>query len=370
MPTIQTMFVVLSDLHFGRDLYDPPELPLINFSPVVKWLNKEESVSRYFEQKCLGHSIACVKKLPRYLQYLFRAAQDEGYEGNSFDLFILLGDQATIPDGQTYQFLRGYLTQDKYETHDADGGFYCAGLGLRPEQILAIPGNHDKLLRRDLDLYNFEFTTKLGLQDQVAPRGCTVVTREYRNREFVFVLLDASNYAAQELTLDSTSPGHLASGKLTKELYQQMGDKLRTLKEGRKVDHAQLRGSYMEATKILLVHYAVSLRKVIGVVRPSETVVPHDCEGLGESVAKLLTEFQIGMVLHGHLHSPALYNHDGVQVIAATTTTQQDAKNGFFLLKVFDNGELRAEHHVWNGAAFAADPAGSLNKLLVHAVAA
>jgi predicted phosphodiesterase len=120
----------------------------------------------------------------------------------------------------------------------------------------------------------------------------------------------------------------------------------------------------------MLVHYAVDTKKVIGSVKPSEVIVPHGCEGLDEAVAKLAKDFQVNVVIHGHLHSPALYNHSGAQVIACTTTTQQNGHRGFFLMKFLDTGELRVEHHVWNGAAFAADPNKSLNKPFVTGVAA
>jgi 3',5'-cyclic AMP phosphodiesterase CpdA len=192
--TVQAAFVVLSDLHFGRDLVDAAELPPLNLSRLVKWIGKEEEVAQFFEQKCLGHSTPCVKKLPRYLNYLLQEMRDEGFERSCFDLFILLGDQATIADAQSYKFLRGYLSQPEYESRGADGGTYCAGLNIaNPDQIIAIPGNHDKLLRADLSLYNSEFTKKIKLTDTIEKRGSAIAVRSIGGRDFVFILVDASN---------------------------------------------------------------------------------------------------------------------------------------------------------------------------------
>jgi hypothetical protein len=112
----------------------------------------------------------------------------------------------------------------------------------------------------------------------------------------------------------------------------------------------------------MLVHYAVDIKRLPRHKQWQESVLPHQCEGLDDLVSELRHKFQLGAVLHGHIHVPCLYNHDGAQVVSATTTFGQGGPNGFFVLKVLDTGEIRAEHHVWNGIRFAPDPDTSLNK--------
>ena len=158
--SIETMFLVLSDLHFGPDLYEPPEMALLSLSGMLGWVAKDTTVRNAFVKQCAGHDIACVKKLPFYLRFLISEAKNQGFERDTFDLCLLLGDQVTIPDARSYKFLRQYLTQQEYSTSDGYVDYRCSGLGLMGQQILAIPGNHDKLLRTNLDIYDREFNTR------------------------------------------------------------------------------------------------------------------------------------------------------------------------------------------------------------------
>ena len=147
--SIESMILVLSDLHFGCDLHLPPELPPLRVTRLAKWLRRESEVERFFERNCRGHSFACVTVLPRYLKSLLREARTEGFQEDTFDFCVLLGDQATVPDAEAYRFLREYLTSKHYGGY---GDVQCAGLGLSTDKILAIPGNHDKLLRTNGDV--------------------------------------------------------------------------------------------------------------------------------------------------------------------------------------------------------------------------
>jgi predicted phosphodiesterase len=360
---IESAFIVLSDLHFSNDLNEPPVTPLLDV-PVSPFGISEETVTRFFEKQCRGHFGPCVKKLPRYLRMLLWQLREDGFAGEKFDLLILLGDQSTLAHAKSYKFLREYICQTTYETNDGDGGTQrCCGLGISPADIMAIPGNHDKLLRSTLGLYNEEFTSKLGLIERVQPQRCTIAVRTFHDREFVFILIDPSTYCARDFTLDKDCRSHLAAGIVSDKLTEDVRTKLTLLENYGRLDaDVKLEKKFSEATKILLVHYAVDEKRFKSTLE--ELILPHGCEGLGSLVELLRNQFQLDMVLHGHLHVPLLYNYMGVQVVAATTATRVDEnrKTGFFLIKVFDTGNIVAEHHSWNGVAYAPDPNSALNR--------
>ena len=358
---IETAFVVLSDLHFGNDLYEGAGTPPLNVPVSIYGFDKK--VARFFESRCRGHFPPCVKKLSQYLGTLLWRLKRDGYQRDNFDLFILLGDQSTLTDERSYKFLREYLSQDEYETTDADGGGHsCLGLGIKPEMLLAIPGNHDKLLRSTLNLYRDEFSRKLELREEVREQRCSIAVRQFAGREFIFVIIDPSTYCIEDLKLDASSRDHLAAGNVSPELLEDVQIKLAAMRDSNKLDaDVKLETSFAEAMKVLLVHYAVDdARFGLGL---EELVLPHACEGLKALVDMLISEFQLGLILHGHLHSPLMYNYNGAQVISATTATRVDKgrKTGFYMIKVSQSGTVQAEHHLWTGIDYTLDPDRSLS---------
>lgn len=364
---IESIFLVLSDLHFGRDFHLPPELPPLEIMRMAKWFGKGKELTDFVEHNCGGHSFECVGMLPYYVNSLLRdVRENEGYvdeeHDDSFDLCVLLGDQATVPDPQSYTFLWQYLTQTRYTTAFEIG---CRGLGLAKDKILAVPGNHDKLLRSNLDIYHQAFTEKLGVP-RVDPGKCVLVHRRIWQHEFLFLLIDPSVYAPknEELIFDLRCRDHLACGRVTPELSKEIKQKLNAIRQGDHVDGVKLPCRYDDAIKVLLVHYAVDGSQLKGRPTWGETLLPHECIGLDKLVADLKTDFKFSLALHGHLHVPGLYRYHGVHVAAATTTSEKKGPNGFFVLKLLDTGEIRAEHHRWTGKTFAPDPEPSLNRPL------
>lgn len=364
--SVETMFLVLSDLHFSRDLYEAPEMPLVATSGMLRWLTSDVTLRNAFVKQCAGHDIACLKKLPSYLRFLISEAKIQGFERDAFDLCILLGDQVTIPDAKSYKFLREYLTQEEYKTSDGYVEYKCSGLGLLRNQILAIPGNHDKLLRTNLELYHREFSFPLELSPLLSPQDCGIAIRMFDHREYVFILVDASRYASEELRLDGACREHLAAGKITAELEAKIRDKLTCLKNNGVVDDKRLKGTYATAAKILLIHYPVDYERFKTPGDWQGRALPHDCEALPDMVQRMAREFELSTVLHGHLHKPMLYNYGGVQVVASTTAAQQGGDKGFHVLEISDDGQMHAEHHCWNGVAFAADPRDSVSGLVIE----
>src|SRR6266496_4614835 len=343
--SVDTTFLLLSDLHFGNDLFEAAGTQLLN----VPCFFSAQKLTTFFEERCRGHHLPCVKRLPRYLKLLLSDLKEEGYQGNEFDLLILLGDQSTLAHERSYKFLREYITQSLYETSDGDSKTSCSGLAIDPSNILAIPGNHDKLLRTSLNLYHDEFTRKVGIREKVRPQMCSIAIKRFAGREFVFILVEPSNYCKQDLKLGSDFRSHLAAGTVTKKLAEDLQIKLGILKQHGKLDaEVRLQGTFNDAVKILVVHYAVDDGQFSSGL---QKILPHECDGLGNLVKALQEQYQLSMAMHGHLHQPLIYNFNDVQVLSAGTATRVDkgAKTGFFVVKVLDSGTIRAEHHIWNG---------------------
>jgi predicted phosphodiesterase len=356
--SVETAILLLSDLHFGNDLPEAAGTQLLNVPAAFT------KVTPYFEARCKGHHAPCVTRLPRYLKVLLSGLKEEGHPGEKFDLLILLGDQSTLTHERSYKFLREYLTQEDYTTRDEYGGVHsCKGLHMDPSGILAVPGNHDKLLRKSLDLYHEEFSRKAKIKEEVRPQMCSIAVKSLAGREFIFILVEPSVYCKQDLKLGSDFRSHLAAGKVSEKLLEDVKIKLGMLREHGKLDaELKLSTKFNDAMKVLLVHYAVDESRF-----PSgldEMIVPHQCDGLGDLVNMMREEYDLSLALHGHLHHPLLYNFNGVQVVSATTATRADkpGKTGFFLLKVLDSGTIRAEHHVWTGVDYTPDPDKSLTR--------
>src|SRR5439155_19784149 len=104
----------------------------------------------------------------------------------AFDLCLLLGDQATMPTVESYRLLVRCLTKKQR----VEGTYiHSNGLGMSLGKLLAITGNHDKLLLSSLDLYNNSFGNSLQLLS-MPMNGVLLVKREFKGMEFHFIHLD------------------------------------------------------------------------------------------------------------------------------------------------------------------------------------
>lgn len=355
------VFLLLSDLHFGADLLAEAEGTLFS---TPTWLKvRDYRIQRFLGKRCVAHDINIVKSLPRYLKRLLEDLSEQGPTRDDFDLYLILGDMATRPCADSYHFLRNYLTRTEYETGDSELKHVCAGLNLRTDRLVAIPGNHDKLLLSDLQLYQKEFARRLDLPTAPGPQSCFFSHRRVHDHDFLFIQVEASKYASQDNTLDLSCREHLAGGEITPDLDQEIKTGLQQVKDGAKVDGIS-RDNFSRAMKILLVHYAVDTNRVAGSNHLEHLILPHACRGLEKLVSDL--DSDIDLVIHGHLHKAMLYKHGRVPVIAATTTTQRNpqGENGFFLVKFFRSGEVRAEHHRWLVTGFLRDDRAELSQIL------
>jgi calcineurin-like phosphoesterase family protein len=351
--SLKTAALVLSDLHFGADLLREAEVPPLQF-PWWRTL-LAPSVRRYMEAKCKAHDIGILLCLPLYLKKVLHQLRLEGLGESKFTFYLLLGDMSTYANGSSYVFLRQYLSQTHYSPQ---GLTKIQALDIPIDRLVMIPGNHDKLLRTNLDIYFQQFAGPLSFPGPL-PMRSFFLTKKAGDTEFLFILVDASVYASIAENLDLSAREHLAMGRVSEELTRDIQTKLDQLKRGTSVDAAELK-NYSQSRKILLVHYAVDDRAVLGSVLPrDELVLPHSCVGLDNLVKDLSRDLHL--VVHGHLHCARIYNHHGVKVISATTTTQKNSKNGFFVLKFYDSGDLITEHHKWTGSGFVLDESRDLN---------
>jgi DNA repair exonuclease SbcCD nuclease subunit len=214
-----------------------------------------------------------------------------------------------------------------------------AGLRIDPTRIIAIPGNHDKLLRKDLEEYDADFADPLKLPI-VEKQRSTIVISSIANRDVIFILVEANRYASEDGVLDPTCREHLASGLITDELEADVMDELDLLRQTGTAGEFSLATKFEETIKIMVVHFAVDLRQVHELPRVQESILPHECDGLDRLVQNVRSRFGLDLVVHGHLHKPALYQHARVPVLAVTTATQEDGENGFHIVKFSDTGEI------------------------------
>src|SRR5260370_34966939 len=184
--TLQAASVVCSDLHFGADLRQEAEVPPLQFP----WWRGglAPSVRRYMEAKCKAHDIGILLCLPFYLKRVLKELQREGFRSGKFDLYLLLGDLSTYANGSSYVFLRQYLSQAYYSPK---GLMKIQALDIPADKLAMIPGNNDKLLRTNLDLYFQQFAGFFGYSGP-PPTRSFFVTKNVSGIEFLFILVDAS----------------------------------------------------------------------------------------------------------------------------------------------------------------------------------
>lgn len=359
---LNAAFLILSDLHFGDDLLSESEGRL----PDLPWYLKrfDYKIKRFFDKRCAAHDIEIVTHLPRYLKLVSEELFGRRNDGKSFDACLLLGDVATQPTGAAFKFAARYLTEERYSTGDDLVKHECLGLGFPPDKIIVIPGNHDKLLQTDLSIFQKRFLNIVKIPEKPGPRQSFLRRLSVGNTEFLFILVDASRYASEANRIDRTYRKHLACGEIEPALHGELLEKLEKIKQGEEVDGIRI-PDYDGTFKILLIHYAIDAQRVMeNKDHLEDLVVPHECVGLEKLIGELRSH--LNLVLHGHLHIPKVYVHQGVPIVSATTTTQKNGNQGFFVLTFSDAGDVKIAHHKWLKTGFLPDPDPELNQLIAN----
>jgi hypothetical protein len=80
-----------------------------------------------------------------------------------------------------------------------------------------------------------------------------------------------------------------------------------------------------------------------------------------QSVARPFHEADFDDDARLHLHEARLYRSLDVPVISVPSATQRAAANGFYVLRIRGQDDIRAEHHVWRRTAFVQDPTEALS---------
>jgi predicted phosphodiesterase len=347
---ISALFLVLSDLHFGPHPMSEGLPPLLESSFRAK---ANERVTNFFDNHCIGHDVEILAMLPEYLKVCLQRYAQRGFSRANFDACLLLGDLVTYPDGRAFNFLKQYLGNG-FSSKESGLGISLDGLKFLPNQITAIPGNHDKLLRRNLSAFNAELSTIL--QGSQPLRGCLSKKGTFEGRDFIILQADANVYATQDFMLDLDSVNYLAKGNITKELIESINKQLED-QFPKSCDVSRLNDSRI----ILLIHYAIDHKEVRGSSKSRlqrwglsvDELISLECEGV-DSLLESINP-RVDLVLHGHWHIPHIYRRT-VPIISAGSTSQKDnAENGFFTLAFDTDGNLFADHHIWRDGTFQLD---------------
>jgi hypothetical protein len=354
MTTLDSTLVFISDLHLGPSFHEETQVLPLDWSSWAALYRK--NLDKFFSDNCIGHNKAIVRALPKYLRRLLVDLQKRGVYGrDSFDQCVALGDLVTWPSPDAFQFFTSYATSDRWR--DPHSSSLLPGLDFKSNdkerQITVIPGNHDKLLRCNLNLFNTGVIKPLHLES-ISPQGASVIRRTIGTREFVFLAVDASTYTTErDLRVTRSARYHLAGGSISKALLEQ-------------VDGLAAQIAKEQAIRVLLIHYPINFGIASNLNGKAHNLfLKHDVDGI-EKLLDTIPRGSIDFAAHGHLHIPGFYSYGGFPVLSLGTTLQRDSSsNDFYLVTVSDSGQIRAEHHVWHESktGFRHDPSlsGRLN---------
>jgi predicted phosphodiesterase len=352
--TIESALVFISDLHFGPSFHEETEILPLDWASWIKLFASRGDLDAFFVGKCGSHNKAIVRALPKYLRRLLIGMQrNNSYARETFDQCVALGDLVTWPNPDAFWFFTQYITQDRWR--DAVSSSTLTGLDFKSEpersQITAIPGNHDKMLRQNLNLFDTHVREPLSLE-AINPQSATIIRRQIGTLPFVFLAVDASTYTRDpDLRVTRSAKNHLAGGSVSAGLLQQVKALTQEI-------------AAEDGVRVLLIHYPIDFSvasKLSGVAQ--NFFVRHDVDGINR-LLEAIPQGVIHFAAHGHLHSPGFYSSAGFPVLSLGTTFQlNNAINDFYVVTVSDSRQIRADHHVWTPTGFKHDDtlSGRLN---------
>jgi hypothetical protein len=359
-----SLMLLLADLHFGPGPLAETEVPPLEPTALGRLLGLADPVGQFFQKKCAAQDGIITQRLTAYVRSLLAEASRHNLVDCDVDLCLLLGDLVTFPHPEAFAYLVHFVTQRSFTSETVFGRLTSDGLGIPADRLLVVPGNHDKLLLKNLNAFYEGVSKPLGLPAKPREQSCTFVSRSFAGWEFLFILVDPNEYASGDMRLEDSVfeyRRHLAAGRITEPLVRKLRDGLQDLARGRQVDDAQL-ADYSAATKVLVLHYAASRWAVSGFPGRDELVLPHICRGIDALFDA--TDGHVDLVLHGHLHATRIYRHHGVPIISVPTLCQRgEQERGFFSMEAVDTGvrrTLHARYHRWDKFAFVNDPSHTI----------
>lgn len=258
---------------------------------------------------------------------------------SGFDATFLTGDICTNPiDSSSFNLPYEFLTKNIYAAQPK-------GLSLNPDLLFSVPGNHDKMLDLSMDKYeNSPFNPPKTIND----KGDYLLSLKLG-----MLKPDILIYGLNSNRIDERVP---AMGRIDMRQVTDMRNCIREIsdptaawsdrgftvrKKGKQVsvetDYAKFDQSFDLTFKILVMHHHPN-RKIYKQFLLSEKNVAKKFglatrlmdmiydEAHNEFI-KLIEENPFDLILHGHLHKPAIYRLGHSLVVAAGSTCEKSTRN-------------------------------------------
>jgi predicted phosphodiesterase len=319
-------FVHLSDLHFGRDLFDATIPSGIKYSAATQFIFKMTPHDINILEM-LEHNLAGIRSKMGLLE---------------FDGWFVTGDILTYPycESSFDDFAYDYLTNRIPRYHKKTGIQKDIGLEIDPEKLFCVPGNHDKMLRLDCEPYK---SSKFCSNPHSA---CNYVRRVdgHNNQIFLIIGIDSNYYEYPAM----------AVGEIKDEDVNIVVQWMKDLQAGEEVRRLRLSADeYEDSIKIAILHHSL---------KPHLSPTYQWCKLIDRQ--KRLDELTLyfDIILYGHFHEHGLYYYNDAYLIACGSTSQhhhKNRKNAFNVLwfeQDITDKYLLVQEYVWDNLIFVEEP--------------
>ncbi len=331
--TLTASMLHLSDLHLGNDFYDVGNKNKSDGINLQSGMAVIKNRGRFVMQSHDGYILT---SLPSDIQ---KAASYIAAPQKRFDFHVVTGDISTnAMSDERFSFARKFLVQqlsvrDKYASQVFD-----VGLNLGEDNILCVPGNHDKLDRSNLN----EYLSGFGDLPQRPPY--VVDKLSHSDQRFIFFAIDSNLYSEGNEAVGEISA--ITLGWLKKQFD----------------NYESLDTHESQAVRVLLLHHhpadlntfrSRSIRHYIPLLKTNPFTKLEEGERLLEACRG-----NIDIIMHGHEHFPiAFFNEESNCLIVSAGTTSKiqleaKSKNSFHAL-AFSGREFRIVQYDWSKGRFA-----------------
>jgi len=325
-------FLHISDLHFANHL-------------------ASENQDNFFKESIKNRGIICQTAdsnvysiLKETLDHYLTSISRSGFDG-----IFLTGDICTDPtNSRSFDHPAQFLFNELYDNRDI-------GLNLDPNITFCVPGNHDKMMEKSMDKYmesifapqkqlnsygDYLCSLKLGWGKNILIYGLNSNRLDIRipamgriNLSQVTTMRNTLSELSQATTVYWSDKGYTVEKK---------GNKNQIEKKYAKFD------SVLDSTfKILLMHHHPT-KAIYNELMWSKNNIS-DKFGIAtrfmdmiydqsyDEFITLLDEYPFDLIIHGHLHFPAIYNLKKCLVISGGSTcerTKEGEGQSFNIIKV------------------------------------